>query len=228
MPMIISVHVPKAAGNSFRECLAAKFGERLLSVYGDWAGCDLPAANERYARRTGEMRERGPELMLKYDIIHGHFAADRFVGVFPSADYVAFFRDPYQQALAHYYFLLRNPQRDHPEERILHDEKMSLHDYLEWSAFRNHQTQYLGSVSIEDLAMVGLSCEFGKSLTAFRTIFGVDLDEERFCNVNPASAGAYSITPEVKRLIDKHRAADLELYRRAVEIFKKQSAAVAA
>jgi hypothetical protein len=226
--MIISVHVPKTAGNSFRECLADSFGDRLLSDYGDWAGCDLPAATARSAMRTAAMRNRAPELLTNYDVIHGHFAADKYLGLFPSAEYVAFFRHPYQQAIAHYYFLLRNPQREHPEERVLHDEQMTLLDYLEWDAFRNHQTKYLGSLSIDDFSMIGLSCEFRKSLWAFRKIFGVDLGDERFCNVNPGVAGPYVLTRDVKRAIDKHRAADIELYRRAIEIFQKQSAAVAA
>src|SRR5664279_3972915 len=61
--------------------------------------------------------------------------------------------------LSHYYFLLRNPDRDHPEEKLLHEAKMSLHDYLAWEAFQDQQTQYLGTLSIDDLAMVGLSEE---------------------------------------------------------------------
>jgi hypothetical protein len=226
--MILSVHVPKAAGNSFRECLAAAFGERMMGDYGDWAGFDVPEANERRAIRTAAMRARAPELLEKYDVIHGHFVADKYAGLFPKTDYVAFFRDPYQQALAHYYFLLRNPQREHPEERIFHEAKMSVHDYLEWSAFRNHQSQYLGTVPIDAFAMVGLSTKFPQSLAMFRSIFGVDLGEERFFNVNDERAGDYQVEPDVKKAIEKYREADIELYRRVLELFEKQFARLAA
>jgi hypothetical protein len=224
--MILSIHVPKAAGNSFRECLAAKFGERMMGDYGDWAGFDVPEANARRALRTAAMRARAPELAAKYDIIHGHFIADKYRGLFPREEFVAFFRDPYQQALAHYYFLLRNPEREHPEEKMLHDARMSLLDYLEWSAFYNQQSQYLGSLALEDLTMVGLSAAFPQSLATFGAIFGIDLGEERFFNVNDDRTGDYVITPEVKRAVERYRAQDLELYRRAVERFRKQSAAV--
>jgi hypothetical protein len=225
--MILSVHVPKAAGNSFRESLAAKFGDRMMGDYGDWAGFDEPEANARRALRTAEMRARGPELLEKYDVIHGHFVADKYAGLFPVSDYVAFFREPYQQTLAHYYFLLRNPQRDHPEERIFHENKMTLHDYVEWSAFRNHQSQYLGSLSIDDFSLVGLSSAFPQSLAMFGATFGIDLGKERFFNVNEMRRGDYQIAPDIKKAIEKYRAADIELYRRAVEIFSKQSAAIA-
>jgi hypothetical protein len=226
--MILSVHVPKAAGNSFRESLAAAYGDRLMGDYGDWAGFDVPEANERRARRTAEMRARGPELLQRYDVIHGHFVADKYAGLFPTARYVAFFREPYQQALAHYYFLLRNPQRAHPEEKMFHEAKMSLLDYLEWSAFRDHQSQYLGGLSIDDFAMVGLSSEFPLSLRMYEAVFGVDLGAERFFNVNEERAGDYAVEPEIRRAVEKYRAGDIELYRRAVEIFKNQSSLVTA
>jgi hypothetical protein len=226
--MILSVHVPKAAGNSFRECLAARFGERMMGDYGDWAGFDEPTANARRAERVAAMRARGPELQEKYDIIHGHFVADKYEGLFPTAEYVAFFRDPYQQTLAHYYFLLRNPQRQHPEETMFHEAKMTLHDYLEWDAFRNHQSQYLGKVALDDFTMVGLSAHFRQSLSMFGAIFDCDLGEERFFNVNDERTGEYEITLDVKRAIEKNRALDIELYRRAQEIFAKQAARIAA
>ncbi len=199
----------------------------MLSDYGDWAGCDIPQAQARRAERTAEMRARGPELARSFDIIHGHFIADKYDGLFAKPEYVAFFRDPYQQAIAHYYFLLRNPERPHPEERIFHEEKMTLLDYLEWPAFRDHQTQFLGSRTIEDLSMVGISSAFPQSLAMFGAIFGVDLGEERFFNVNAERRGPYEITGAVKKAIETYRAADIELYRKAVEIFRKQAISVA-
>lgn len=223
--MILSLHVPKAAGNSFRQLLQAGFGERLMLDYGDWAGFKVPEALERCRVRTEAMRSRRDELLEKYDIIHGHFVADKYLGLFPKQEIVAFFRDPYQQAVSHYWFLLRNPQREHLEEKMLHEAKMTLHDYLTWDAFRDQQSQYLGTVSIDDLAMVGISEEFYKSVHLFNSTFGCDLRGESFLNVNPDHQGAdYKIDQDVRKAVDKYRAADVDLYRRAKEIFARQAA----
>ncbi|MGH9688849.1 MAG: hypothetical protein ACRD5K_17345 [Candidatus Acidiferrales bacterium] len=223
--MILSLHVPKAAGNSFRQLLQAGFGERLMLDYGDWAGFKVPEALERCRLRTVAMRGRRDELLEKYDIIHGHFVTDKYLGLFPKQEIVAFFRDPYQQAVSHYCFLLRNPQREHLEEKMLHEAKMTLHDYLAWDAFRDQQSQYLGTVSIDDLAMVGLSEEFYKSVHLFNSVFGCDLRGESFLNVNPDHQGAdYKIDRDVRKAVEKYRAADIDLYRRAKEIFARQSA----
>jgi hypothetical protein len=221
--MLLSIHVPKAAGNSFREALLRKFGPRTFTDYGDWAGFDVPEVNVRRKAREEAMRARRDELLAKYDVIHGHFIADKYLDLFPRQEFIAFFRDPYQQAIAHYYFIKRNPQRAHPETKIFHEAGMSLMEYLEWDAFRNHQSQFLGSLSIEDLAFVGLSDRYGRSLQLFAEMFGCDLGEELFENVNEGrTTQGYGIGPDERRAIEKHRAADIELYRKAREIFARQ------
>lgn len=225
--MILSIHVPKAAGNSFRQALADAFGERFMKDYGDWAGFNEPQANERRKLREEAMRARRDELAASYDIIHGHFIADKYKGLFQPEQYIAFFRDPYQQAQAHYYFLERNPQRDHPEEKIFHANKMSLEDYLAWDAFRDHQSQFLGSLSVDDLAFVGLSEEYEKSLRMFKDVFGVDLGKPMFLNVNESNKEGYPVTPEIRALVQKYRAADVELYEKAKERFRRQTTAAA-
>lgn len=223
--MILSLHVPKAGGNSFRELLQADFGERFMKDYGDWAGFRVPEALERCRVRTLEMRARRDELLQKYDIIHGHFVADKYLGLFPAEDFVAFFRDPYQQTVSHYCFLLRNPQREHLEEKMLHDAKMTLHDYIRWDAFHEHQRQYLGSLSVDDLAMVGIAEEFYRGVDLFNSMFGRNLKGESFLNVNPDHNGAgYTIDDDVRQAVDKYRGEDVELYRRAKEIYARQLA----
>ena len=108
--MILSIHVPKAGGNLFG-ALCSGFWRSDDENYGDWAGFRVPEAIERCRVRTLAMRARRDELLQKYDIIHGHFPPDKYLGLFPTEDFVAFFRDPYQQTYSHYCFLLRNPQR---------------------------------------------------------------------------------------------------------------------
>jgi hypothetical protein len=234
--MLLSIHVPKAAGNSFREALMAAYGDRLMRDYGDWAGFDDPVANARRALRMEAMRARREELLEKYDAIHGHFIADKYLGLFPEADFIAFFRDPYQQALAHYHFLVRGTVREsdvnreiHPETTLFGETKIALMEYLEHSAYSNQQSQFLGSLSVEDLAFVGLSEEYEESLEHFRIRFGRDLGAPRFANVNTLRGETgYAVTPEIRAAVQKYRARDIELYAKATELFKKQARVLAA
>ncbi|MGB6986967.1 MAG: hypothetical protein WBD74_13435 [Candidatus Aquilonibacter sp.] len=199
------------------------FGSRLMKDYGDWAGFDTPEVISRRKRREGEMRLRADELEASFDIIHGHFIADKYLGLFKGEEFIAFFRDPFQQAVSHYYFIKRNPQREHPETKIFHDANMSLMEYLEWPVFYNQQTQFLGSLDLDDLAFVGICEHYRQSLNLFSQYFGVDLGEERFENVNHQRRTIdYVASRDVRRAIERTRPRDIELYRRACERFAGQ------
>jgi len=223
--MILSIHIPKTAGTSFGESLKVKFGDRMLLDYGDWAGYNSPEVLIHRAERTAQMRARRDQLLETFDIIHGHFLADKYLGLFPKTDFVAFFRDPYQQTLSNYFFMQNNPHLPHPAVKIFHDVKMTIHDFLSWDAVRNPQTKFLGSVPVESFAVVGLTEEFPRSISLFTSTFGHGVPAHFVKNVNPARLGSeYQLEPELRKAMDKFRAADLDLYRRAQEVFAKQAA----
>jgi hypothetical protein len=234
--MMLSIHVPKAAGNSFREALMASFGHRLLRDYGDWAGFNDPAANARRANRCEAMRARREELTENYEAIHGHFIADKYIGLFKCPMFLAFFRDPYQQTIAHYKYLSRNTVRasdankeQHPEVALFAEHKPTIEEYIEWPMYHNHQAQFLGSLRVEELAFIGISEEYATSLDLFNRHFGRDLGHPLYANVNSERDGYfYPVEPSVRAGVRKYRAHDLEIYARAREIFERRSALVAA
>jgi hypothetical protein len=223
--MILSIHIPKTAGTSFGESLKATFGERLMLDYGDWAGFNSPEVIGHRAERTAQMRARRDELLETFDVIHGHFLADKYLGLFPQADFVAFFRDPYQQTLSNYFFMQNNPHLPHPAVKMFHDAKMTILDFLSWDGVPNPHAKFLGSVPVESLAMVGLTEEFSRSMALFKSTFGHDVPTHFVSNVNPKRQGSeYELDTELRKAMDKFRAADLDLYRRAKEVFIKQTA----
>jgi hypothetical protein len=228
--MLLSIHIAKTAGNSFREALLDAYGhDRVLRDYGDWSGFDEPFANRRRAGRVAAMRARRDELLAKYDVIHGHFVADKYLGLFPSADFLSFFREPAQQTLSHWRWQSAltdrrsdvNPE-EHMEVRYWRELRPSVEEHLEWVFYRDHQSQFLGSLPIDALAFVGIYEEYEKSLELFKAVFGRDLGPARRSNVTLRIGDSSEVTPEVRRLVNKYRAADVELYERAKEIFRRQ------
>jgi hypothetical protein len=220
--MIVSVHVPKTAGTSFRALLHAAYGPRLFLDYGDWAGYTTPQAIAHRAVRRREMQGRCEHLIAHHDVIHGHFVADKYAELFPTTDFVAFFRDPYQQAISSYAYLLNNPHIDHPAVKIFHAEKMSLHEYVRWEATSNPQTQVLGSVPLSGFTFVGLTEELSRGVALFNSLFAQNLSVPGHENTNPARGpGDYSLWPDIRKAIEQHRAADIDLYARAKETFTR-------
>lgn len=222
--MILSIHIPKTAGQSFRLRLESTFASRALFDYGDWVGFDNPDVVARRDLRRTEMRARKDELVRDYDVIHGHFTADKYIGLFPAARFVAFFRDPYQQTVSHYHFLLRRPEIDHPLVRLFHEQRMSLLDLIAF--LPDLQSMFLGRITVSDLAMVGVVEQYERSVRLFEAVFGRRLAPERARkNVNPDRQGdIYAIDMDVRRAIDRHRAGDIERYRFACERFERLAA----
>jgi hypothetical protein len=168
------------------------------------------------------MRARRDELLQKFDVIHGHFVPEKFAGLFPSTDFVAFFRDPFQQAVSHYEFLRRVPEIDHPVVQEFRAVGMTLQDFIAWDAVGNPQTQMIGGFSPEDFTMIGLTEEFARSIALFNTMFGRDLTADVSQNANPSRDGSgYLINADLRDLIARHRAQDIDLYRRAQARFTR-------
>src|SRR5882672_6680001 len=160
--MIVSIHIPKTAGKSFRLRLEASFGSRMLSDYSDWIGLDTPEARAQRAEQAAKMHARRIEILRDYDLIYGQFIADKYVEQFPIVEFTAFLRDPCQQAVSHYQFLLRQPQLDHPWARKFYESRPSLQELIE--ALPNFQSIYLGQLAIEDFAVVGLTEQYERSV----------------------------------------------------------------
>jgi hypothetical protein len=221
--LIVSIHIPKAAGQSFRARLQSTFGSRALIDYGDLVGYDTSEAIVQRERRRLEIRARRDQLLHDYDVIHGHFVADKYIGLFPTTNFAAFFRDPYQQAVSHYQFMLRHPEIDHPVIKAVHETRMSLLEFI--GAYPEMQSWFLGQLVVQDLVMVGLMEQYERSVALFEAIFGCKLAPESSReNVNPNRRGdSYPIDPVVRKAVEIHRARDLDLYHRARERFVRLS-----
>jgi hypothetical protein len=217
--MIVSVHIPKTAGSSFRADLLDVYGPRLLLDYGDWPEVSTPEADARHAASRAHVLARvasGPE---DYAAIHGHFLVSKYLDVFPVTALVAMVRDPYQHAVSSYEHALRQGPSEHPGLQRFQRDGMTLTESI--AVVPNHQSLFLRGVPIEEYAVIGVTEWYERSVALFSTMFGVTMRRTPARhNVNPAKAeGPYPISAEVRAAVDRHRAEDLALYRRARERF---------
>jgi hypothetical protein len=219
--MIVSIHIPKTAGKSFRLRLDAFFGSRMMTDYADWIGLDTLEACAQRAEQAAKMHAVRDEIQRNYDLIYGQFIADKYVGQFPAVEFTVFFRDPCQQAASHYNFLLRHTELEHPWLEKFREVRPSLPQFI--AAIPNLQSMYLGQVALDNVAMVGIMEQYERSVALFEAVFGIKLPPETTrANVNPHRQGAYYHTdPATRRAIGIHRAGDVDLYRRACERFEQ-------
>src|ERR1019366_10380322 len=112
--MVISVHVPKCAGTSFRRILSGICGARIWFNYGmiftrEQARADLVPEGTSF--------------------IHGHFLADAFDDLYPRRRLVTWVRHPVEGLVSNYSHFLRSPGMRDDCCRALHKQGLSLRQF---------------------------------------------------------------------------------------------------
>lgn len=164
---IISVHVPKTAGTTFGNLLVRHYG--LDRVFKDYQGEDL-----------GEV---GPEIR----VVHGHFIAGKYHGLYPEARRIAWIRHPVPWVISYYYFAKNVPRpKGQPLFARLHDDGLSLLEFAEHPFARNIVWRsYLYGLALEDYFFVGVQEHFRDDLAELNRRMGWPEVEVGVENTNP-------------------------------------------
>lgn len=201
--MVISVHVPKCAGTSFRRILSDICGARIWFNYGtifsrDQARLDLVPQGTSF--------------------IHGHFIADAFDDLYPRRRLVTWVRHPVERLVSNYNHFLRSPDMRDDCCRALHKQGLSLRQFADLVWMQNETSRYLAKKRLEDFEFVGITERFAESMEVFCETFGFR-SVSRFPqeNVNPERGDLrYEVSPDDYEHILRRNAADLAWYEGAV------------
>lgn len=155
--MLISVHIPKCAGTSFRHILQGLYEDRLWLNYGTAFVRDLARA---------DMIPAGTAC------IHGHFFADTFDDVIADRQLITWLRHPVERVVSNYHHFLRSPDLRDDCCRALLDHKLTLREFAELEWMRNLATRYFAGRTLEDFAFVGIAERFLESLHVFGDTIG--------------------------------------------------------
>ncbi|MEQ9332747.1 hypothetical protein [Thalassobaculum sp.] len=173
--MIVSVHIPKAAGTSLRIALERRLGRRLLLDYNDRPLRRTPKFEARRARRAAAVRAKADRLLRRYRAVHGHFAASKYLPLGPQARFAVFLREPVARTLSHYRHWRRMPDAPNPIARRIFKQKLGPGDLAEMPEYRWIYADFLGGMTLDDFAFVGIAEEYETSLELFRAVLGLDL-----------------------------------------------------
>ncbi len=180
--MVISVHIPKCAGTSFRHVLASHYGSRLWLNYGT------------VFSRTDYRPEAVPDTTA---CIHGHFFADAFDDAPRQARYITWVRHPVDRVVSNYHHFLRSPDMRDDCCRQLHEQRLTLRDFAELDWMRDEATRYLAGKPLAAFAFVGIAERFEDSLGIFANRFGWPTpDAAPRVNTNPERPPAGYALPE--------------------------------
>jgi hypothetical protein len=213
--LIVSVHIPKTGGVTFREALAELAGGHLVQDYDD-----RPLAPRSRWRALRERLRRAP-LPPGTRVVHGHFLASKYWRVYPEARFVTWLRDPVERLASHYHYWLREPDPRNPTCRRLLEERLTLAGFAALPEMRDVHARFLAGVPLEAFAFVGITEAFDDGMELFRRLF---CPERRLAavprNTNPERRGErYELEPAERAALEALNAADLALYARARALY---------
>ncbi len=225
--MLISVHFPKTAGTSLLAALESHFGDRLLQDYAD-RPINSGAARRNVHALQSCLRNALPRADLEeVECLHGHFMPLKYALLrAPSRkSYIAWMRDPVERVASHYLYWTRDfdPRIAGQLHRRVVEEQWSLERFCLGPEMRNLYSKFLWGFSLSRFDFIGITEFYETELEQFsRLILGVPV-QRQLKNVNPkGERHAHIGNPELRRKIEEHHAADMVLYRRALQLREKR------
>jgi hypothetical protein len=217
--VIISIHIAKTGGSSFKDLLARAYGERAYFDYED-----KPTSRE-YARITRQRRLLGfrRDLPAQTQIIHGHFFATKYESQFPDAKLAVWLRDPAERLISHFYFWRKHPDPKNSACRRAIEDGFDLEKFIRQRELRNLQTRYLDGKTAEEFDFVGITEEYDRSVALFSRMFGLagELRAGHFRRNSERVGLCYDVPIELRALIERNHMRDIQVYRAGSERFSR-------
>ena len=219
--MLISLHMPKTAGNSFLQALESKFGEGLRRDYSDMSRIQQYLAGDLSPLEIAGCR------LIEFDTpprcVHGHFLPAKFLssqGKY-EMNFITWLRDPVERLLSHYYFFRRSydPKTAGPLFRKIIEENWSLERFCFSEEYKNLYSKYLWNFPYDRFDFVGLTEFYEDDLRYFSERFlKTKLEAHKLNCAVDAQAGRYEVETSFRREVEDFHSEDVALYKRALRV----------
>lgn len=219
MSILISLHLPKTAGSSFRAALEQTFGSHLLKDY-QGSGISLPPP-ERHRRALQQAHAIAASQPQDIACVHGHFLPFKYLllGDTVQLVFITWMREPVARAVSHYHYWQRsyNPQTSAPHHKKVIEEQWSLEKFCLSQEFQNIYCQYLWAFPLEYFSFIGITEYYAGDIEYFSERFL----EESLPVLKVNSRHSPEEVPLSKKTLEKiqlFHQKDIILYQKALEL----------
>ena len=217
---LISIHIPKTAGTSFRNT--------LKGVYGQEAVIRLDIELEVPVVKINEVLYTERQLPSWTRVAHGHFTYPLLQQHFdlPNRDVpvITWVRDPVERVISNYYYLSKilAKELDEPSKglNILIKMQRQLMEYARDPMSCNRISKYLKGVALEDFAFVGIQKHYSEDMNSLAKI--LDWQNFEVYEYNRTGKSYDEVTPKQRDEIRALNDEDVRLYEQALELREKR------
>ena len=216
-PEIISLHIPKTAGTSFRNILKNVYGDDQVVRF------DI---NEKGIVRINESLYNKTSLP-NVKVIHGHFVYNDLIQFFDLPQkhkLITWVRDPVTRVVSNFYYLESRLKELLDEENnnlnIIHKLQKTLIEYSRSEINRNRQAKFLTGIPLEKFDFIGIHEHFNTEVNRLSKILNWNKEPEiLFHNKTPENRP--EISAEILDEIYTLNLDDVKLYDEAIKIRNK-------
>jgi len=212
MVEIISIHIPKTAGQTFKKILQEIYGDKL----------DL-----RHGRKEFFPKKVKPKKLLKtipteVTVIHGHLFYQHVspIHLRDHAKVITWLRDPVERMISNYYYLMKQVRKK-PKHTHVDKINYSLIDYAKIDVVQNRMHRYLEGIDLRDLFFYGFTESFSADLIRLSELLEWPhipkterINDGSQYKDNP-DCTTKEVTSEMRAKIRDLNKLDMELYERA-------------
>jgi len=213
-PELISLHIPKTAGTSFRNILKSVYGEREVG----WL--DMETNGVVRLNEVVYNKNKLPDLK----VIHGHFIYDDLLQRFElKSNYkiITWVRDPVNRVISNFYYLESRLKELLDEEKnnlnIISKLQRTLMEYARADINRNRQSKFLAGSKPEDFDFIGVYEFFDQELDRLSSVLNWNSIPE-ILYYNKTNGSIISHSDEIIDEIRDLNLEDVKLYDEAVKI----------
>lgn len=153
---LISIHIPKTAGTSFRNTLKA--------VYGNNSVIRLDIELDKPILKINEKEYHETHFPKGTKVVQGHFnlplLKKRFQWDEKEVPIITWLRDPVERVISNYYYLAKRLREELKEDKkglnILPKMQRTLLEYAADELNQNRMTKHLTGINLQDLFYIGL------------------------------------------------------------------------
>lgn len=171
---IISVHVPKTAGSTFKNILTSIYGEE--SIYLDYS--DRPGDPQSLFHTDYQAWRKNIPFFIKQikreaKVIHGHFPAIKYKGYFHKAKRIIWLREPINRLISHFFYWKYGPASENSLHKLMLDKNMDLVEFARLPTMQNRITNiFMKDMELSDFYFIGIQEFFEEDIRQLGEMMG--------------------------------------------------------
>ena len=215
---LLSLHIPKTAGTSFRNILKTVYGRKSVIRF-DINECSGITVNGKTFNKN--------KLSHNIKVAHGHFefaTVFSYLNIDNEVPVITWLRDPVERVISNYFYLktiLTGLFKEDKELMIVgHRMFRSLTEFAAADINRNRMSEFLHGASLKDFLFVGLVEYFDDDLKYLAEIF--KWNQIHYIKHNATGKLKEEVPEKIKAQILKWNEKDALLYQEALELRKQR------